>query len=141
MDLKYMQAQNNHKYFIFNECINLVYKYENLKIFDINEIIKFEKAKIENDISKYTAVYDNNQFIGIFKLTKEKDYYELDDFYIVEEYRNKGYGTCILKECIKNLPITLYVFKNNKVAYELYITYGFEILEDLNDRVRMIKRK
>ena len=141
MKLEFKVAQSEHKDFIFNECINLVYKYENLQVFDINEIIKFERLKVETEIDKYTAVYDNNIFIGVFKLTKESEYYELDDFYIVEEQRNKGYGTIILQECIKNTPITLYVFKNNKIAFDLYVRHGFEILEDLKDRARMIKRK
>ena len=139
MNLEYRVASDIHRDFIFNECMTLVRKYEDLNIFDINEIIKFERAKVDNEIEKYTAVYDEGTFIGCFKLTKENGVYELDDLYIAEEHRNKGYGTEILKECIKNTPITLWVFTDNKVAYDLYVRMGFKVIQDLKTRVQMKK--
>ena len=139
MNLEYRVASDIHRDFIFNECMTLVRKYEDLKIFDINEIIKFERSKVDNEIEKYTAVYDDGTFIGCFKLTKDNEVYELDDLYIVEEHRNKGYGTEILKECIRNTPITLWVFTANKVAYDLYVRMGFKVIQDLKTRVQMKK--
>ena len=137
MNLIYKQAEDKHKEFIFDECIKLVKKYESFKFYSLDEIVMFESKKIDKYIGEYTVVYDNDTFIGCFKLTEDEDGYELDDLYIVEELRNKGYGTKILEECIKKTPLTLYVFKNNKIAYDLYQRYGFEVIEDLEDRVKM----
>ena len=137
MNLIYKQAEDKHKEFIFNECIKLVQKYESFKFHSLEEIIEFEGKKIDKYIDQYTVVYDEDIFIGCFKLTKEDNEYELDDLYIVEEQRNKGYGTRILEECVKYTPISLYVFKNNRVAYDLYQRYGFIVVEDLGDRVKM----
>ena len=139
MKLLYKEADSSLKEFIYNECMKLVYKYENLNNIPLKVIENFEREKVENDINKYTAVYDGEEFIGCFKLTKENEYYELDDLYIVEDKRNKGYGTKILEECITHLPLVLYVFKDNKIAYDLYLRYGFEVIEDLDTRVKMKK--
>ena len=137
MNLIYKQAEDQHKEFIFNECIKLVKQYESFKYYSLDEIVMFESKKIDKYIDQYTAVYDNDVFIGCFKLTNDEEEYELDDLYIVEEHRNKGYGTKILEECIKNTPIILWVFKNNKIAFDLYQRYGFVVVEDLDDRVKM----
>ena len=90
MNLIYKQAEDKHKEFIFDECIKLVKKYESFKFYSLDEIVMFESKKIDKYIGEYTVVYDNDTFIGCFKLTEDEDGYELDDLYIVEELRNKG---------------------------------------------------
>ena len=60
---------------------------------------------------------------------------ELDDLYILDEYRERGIGGSILKKCIDmtDKNIFFYVFKKNTRAIALYERIGFEISERVGD--------
>jgi len=60
-------------------------------------------------------------------------------------YRDKGIGTMIIKDCIKesnekNIPIFLYVFSKNTKAVSLYTRLGFEITEKIKDTRYIMER-
>ena len=54
---------------------------------------------------------------------------ELDDLYVLSEYRGQGVGTAIIQKCCceTELPVFLYVFKENNPAVSLYEKMGFRI--------------
>ena len=59
----------------------------------------------------------------------------LEDFIVDKSYRNKGYGTLLLKKAIQHtkesgcLRITLFTDLDNYRAQELYKKYGFNVLK------------
>lgn len=50
------------------------------------------------------------------------------------EYRGQGFGKVLLDDAVKKLGgIDLTVKKDNKVAISMYLKYGFEIVDSVND--------
>ena len=73
----------------------------------------------------------NEKVVGFIEYSRIYDRYELDNMYVLEEYRNKGIASCLIsfmiemaqKDNIKN--ITLEVRIDNNIALTLYEKYGF----------------
>jgi ribosomal protein S18 acetylase RimI-like enzyme len=80
--------------------------------------------------------------VGYFNLKKGTEEAELDDFYVLPEYRGKGIGTKVLSYCISqtNTPIFLYVFRKNTDAIRLYTRFGFSVSEEIGN-TRLIMRR
>ncbi len=83
-----------------------------------------------------------NKKAGYFRFAAEEGKYELDDLYILPEYRGQGIGSRVMEYCLKKAdkPVFLYVFKNNLPAVRLYEKYGFREIESVTS-TRMIMQK
>lgn len=120
-------------------------EYEDTAKIDYEKVLDWMKRKIHDNIDSYKAIYYNDEKVGFFSLWEENNKLEIDDLYIFEAYRNKGIGTSIINECIKesiekNIPIFLYVFIKNTKAVELYSRLGFEIVEKVRDTRYIMER-
>lgn len=67
---------------------------------------------------------------------------ELDDLYIFQPYQNQGIGSEIIRKCIAetDLSIFLYVFVQNSRAVSLYKRFGFRITETIRDSRYIMER-
>ena len=97
-------------------------------------IYKWIQNKLNNEINDYYQIHYNNQHVGYIHIINE-DELEIDDFYIFDEYQNKGIGTEVLNTIIKNSTknIFLYVFIRNTKAISFYERLGFNITENIKD--------
>lgn len=133
--------------------IDMIYKlskenidmYEDITKIDYEKVLDWVKRKIHDNISSYKAIYYNEEKVGYFNFHEENNKLEIDDLYIFEMYRDKGIGTMIIKDCIKesnekNIPIFLYVFSKNTKAVSLYTRLGFEITEKIKDTRYIMER-
>lgn len=71
----------------------------------------------------YYLVYEDTTPIGIIKVIEELDAYEIASFYILEKYRNKGYGkqaVIFLKRELNKKRMRLWVLKENTKAIRFY---------------------
>lgn len=133
--------------------IDMIYKlskenidmYEDITKIDYEKVLDWVKRKIHDNISSYKAIYYHGEKAGYFNFHEENNKLEIDDLYIFEMYRDKGIGTMIIKDCIKesnekNIPIFLYVFSKNTKAVSLYTRLGFEITEKIKDTRYIMER-
>lgn len=107
-------------------------------------MVKFKKYNSQYFIKEYAIfenshpvslesfrIYLNKKYIGNFVIISDKEGNKrFEDFYIEEEYRNKGYGQKIVKLIIKKYRkynIILYVYNDNIIAKHIYEKYGFSI--------------
>lgn len=83
------------------------------------------------------ATKDEN-LIGMMRLDKHRNYYELSSFVVHPAYQSCGYGGKLLQHAINNtdLPIWLRVQRDNP-ACALYSRYGFETRDLVNNRFVM----
>ncbi len=91
----------------------------------------------------------NKMIVGACWIRIMNDYGHIDNntpslaISLLEEYRNKGIGTMLLKEMINRLKmknyekISLSVQKNN-YAFKMYLKCGFEIIKETNEEYIMI---
>ena len=85
-------------------------------------------------VDEFMVIYSFITPIGVY-LIKDK---ELDTLYIEEKYRNKGYGSKILKK-IKDQFIEVKVRKENKKAIEFYKRNGYT--KEIRAKELLILRK
>lgn len=83
------------------------------------------------------ATKDEN-LIGMLRLDKHRNYYEISSFVVDSSYRGLGCGKQMLETVIENadLPIWLRVHRDNP-ACTLYSRLGFESRDLVNNRFVM----
>ena len=127
---------------IYKLCEALVLKYEDSSVVDISKALEWVKKKIENSIDDYSVIFENNQKVGYVSVHKEENMWELDDFYILEEYRGRGIGSQVLEYIVKKYDrIFLYVFKENIGAISLYEKYGFKVVKEVGTTRLIMERR
>lgn len=126
----------------------------NYKTIDIND----REAKSYIESNSYTKKYldylskntgeilvdtDNNNLIGYVFIGKSKDKGFISTLEIVKEYRGYGFGKELLKDAINKYDaIDLVVYKDNKVALDMYKKFGFVIIgEDKNGKAWYMKNR
>ena len=143
MELKYKPARNMDIEPIFKLNKALIDEYENIEIIDYQKVLLWVRNKIETHIQEYIYVMFNGKKVGYYYFHHTDGKMEIDDLYVFPQYRNMGIGTEILKKCISetNLPIFLYVFASNKRAIALYQRLGFEITETIKGSRYIMQRQ
>lgn len=135
MDIKYKPASNMDIEPIFKLNKTLIDEYENIEIIDYQKVLSWVRNKIETHIQEYICVMLNGEKVGYYYFHHADGKMEVDDLYVFPQYQNMGIGSEILKKCISetNLSIFLYVFANNKRAVALYQRLGFDITETIKN--------
>ena len=100
---------------------------------------------IESSVDEYTAVYADGVKAAYYHFFKnEKTQFEIDDLYVLPEFRNKGIGSAVIKKCCMSVdvPVILYIFIGNERAVSLYKRLGFTVIETIgNSRYIMICKR
>lgn len=105
-------------------------------LIDKNFIVKdYYKNVIKNNDNILLCYEDNNIIKGYIYLkpitSDDNKGYLIDALYVLEEYRNKGIASSLIKEAIKIVEksnikfIDINVLANNKIAHNLYNSLGF----------------
>ncbi|MEG2915304.1 MAG: GNAT family N-acetyltransferase [Oscillospiraceae bacterium] len=117
-------------------------QYEDIQNIKYDYVLDWVKKKIESNIDKYNTVFYDGKKVGYLYFHEDGSKFELDDLYIIPEYRNKGIGSEILEGLIKKADKTifLYVFSRNTGAIRLYEKFGFKITENVG-KTRYIMEK
>lgn len=120
-----------------------IYEYAtNISKEEKDKITEYICNNISNEINNCKNIIVSNKIIGCVILTNIKDGKLLDEIYIEEEYRNKGIGTDIIKQIIKdNNKVYLWVYKLNTKAISLYKRLGFKEIDNTETRLYMEYKK
>lgn len=105
---------------------------------EIDKINNYVKTNIPKQLSNYKIIKIDNEIIGSLLVEKYQDGVLLDEIYIEKLHRNKGIGTNIIKEIIKNnQKVYLWVYKENIKAFNLYKKLGFRVIDETESRYLM----
>ena len=105
---------------------------------DINKINRYVEVEVPKLLDHYSNVVIDNKIGGCLLLTDVDDGILLDEIYLEEEYRNKGIGTDIIKNVIKENDIVyLWVYRENSKAVSLYKKLGFNVIDKTDSRYYM----
>lgn len=132
--LSYLPATESDIPVIFGLAKGLIDDYEDKTSIPYEEVLDWMRRKISKQIDRYTCVYKDGEKAGYFCLTDGEEKAELDDLYVLEPFRNRGIGTCIIRHCQETAgkPIFLYVFVKNIRAAALYERLGFSVTEQVS---------
>jgi ribosomal protein S18 acetylase RimI-like enzyme len=78
---------------------------------------------------------EGTEIVGSLLVKKWKETYIIQDVFVKQEFRGKGYGKQLLKEIVtflkpKKKEIYLYVDPDNNVAISLYKSVGFHLIKE-----------
>lgn len=111
---------------------------ENISIEEKNKILKYVNQTTSQFINDYQLIVVSNKIVGCLLLREYEDGKLLDELYLIPEYRNQHIGTSIIMKIISTFPIIyLYVYKENKIALNLYLKYQFKIIAETKSRYYM----
>lgn len=121
---------------------DLIDRYENISEIDYSKVLSWVLNKLKTHINEYTCIFCDNQKVGYYHFHPVDRKMELDDLYIFPPYQSKGIGSEIIRKCIveTNLPIFLYVFIKNTKAVSLYKRLGFQITKTIGDSRYIMER-
>lgn len=119
---------------IFSFCEELIDRYEDPSSVDIPKAKAWTLRKLENCIGDYRVIRKDGEKAGYFHFIpgENGDESELDDLYILPQFRSQGIGTEVLRRCIEEsggAGVFLYVFRENERAVALYERMGFTVRE------------
>lgn len=111
---------------------------------DVPSAKKFLKDRIENRDSEIFVTEENEKLTGfvqlypIFSSTRMQRYWLLNDLYVNENHRGKGYSKELIEEA-KDLcrssnacGVLLETGKSNDIGNKLYPACGFELYDSVN---------
>lgn len=111
---------------------------------DIPAAEKFLTERIENRDSEIFVAENEGKLVGfvqlypLFSSTRMKRYWLLNDLYVNENFRGKGFSKQLIeasKEMAKSTDaagILLETGKSNDIGNKLYPSCGFEIYDEVN---------
>lgn len=111
---------------------------------DIPAAEKFLTERIENNDSEIFVAENEGKLVGfvqlypLFSSTRMKRYWLLNDLYVNENYRGKGFSKQLIEasqELAKSTDaagILLETGKSNDIGNKLYPRCGFEIYDEVN---------
>ena len=139
MDYKLIKSFNDDIEKLIDYKKKTSFEYANdLSENEINKINNYVKNNVPKLLNNYSNIVVDDKVVGCLLLIDKDDGTLLDEIYLVEEYRNKGIGTNIIKEVINNNDIIyLWVYKENVQAISLYKKLGFNVIEETESRYYM----
>lgn len=132
MNLEFIPAEKTDVEVIFGQLKQLIDSYEDLSSIYYEKVLAWCHRQIEENIGLYTCVLSGGKKAGWYCFSPSDDgRMELDNFYVLPEYRGYGIGTAVLKKCFSETdkPIILYCFTCNTRALALYSRMGFRLTE------------
>lgn len=142
MQLTYEQATDADAERIFDMCKALIDQYEDVASIDYDKVLQWVRRKIGVQIGEYQRVLMDAALAGYVHFHPDGERMELDDLYILPEYRGRGIGTAVVEKCCAETekPVYLYVFRRNEGAVRLYKRLGFEIVQEVGSSRYIMQR-
>ncbi len=135
MNITYAPIKKEDIDTIYAFCKKLIDDYEDLDSIDYDKVLAWVKRKIEKRADEYKRVLIGGDLAGFYRFHEEDGEMEIDDLYILPEYRGMGIGTKVLEKCLYDTDKTVffYVFTKNERAIKLYKSLGFTERKKVGD--------
>lgn len=142
MKLNYEQASGADVEAIFALSKALIDQHEDVESIDYDKVLQWVRRKIGAQIGEYQRVLMDGDLAGYVHFHPDGERMELDDLYILPEYRGRGIGTAVVEKCCAETekPVYLYVFRRNEGAVRLYQRLGFEIVQEVGSSRYIMQR-
>lgn len=140
---------NNTRKATFEDLPQLAELFDQYRVFyhkesDIPAAESFLKERIENADSEIFVAENDGQLVGfvqlypLFSSTRMKRYWLLNDLFVNENYRGKGFSKGLIEEAKELAKLTnsagilLETGKSNDIGNKLYPSCGFELYDEVN---------
>ena len=139
MNLQFTIAEESDIPVILDQAKTLIEAYEDMTTIDYGKVQTWMERKITQHIGEYRCALADGKKCAYWRLCEDG---ELDDLYVLPEFRDMGIGTKILEVCIEESanPLYLYVFSRNIRAISFYARNGFSVREAVG-KTRLIMHR
>ena len=140
MMLQYQPADAEDIPVIYSQAKQLIDQYEDCNSIDYEKVMEWVHRKISSNISQYRCVVAVGEKCAYYRLCGDG---ELDDLYVLPDFRGQGIGSEILLKCMEESsnPLYLYVFSGNIRAISFYRKFGFSLREAVGKTRLILERK
>lgn len=91
---------------------------------------ELESQLYNKDNSTWFLAYEGVELVGFCSIFEEKNKIYFDNFYIIDDFRNKGYGSLLfdamIKYCREKYTKKIEAIASNEKAVGLFEKYNFE---------------
>ena len=142
MELRYEPARPEDAEAILAFAEAMVRQYEDLTAVDPGEVFAWMRRKVTGRIGEYVRVTADGEAVAYYRFAPADRRMELDDLYVLPAFRGRGIGSEIVRRCCGNtdLPVFLYVFRENVRAVALYGRLGFRTVEEVG-KTRLVMQR
>ena len=108
------------------------------------KVIQYIKNDAKESVWKTRMIMCGENTIGMLTAYYKDGYWYIGEIYLINEFRGKGIGSKLLRDEIsQHDKLSLQVAKDNKGAFKLYKSLGFEVYDetDYSYHMRLIKDK
>ncbi len=147
LNLQFQNCDIEDENKIYLKIKNKLEMYEDTDKIEYDKVLNWKKDNIENNINKYTKIVCNGRDVGYYSIKEENNKVEIENFFIDEEFQNRGFGKKALNHCIekikeKNIPMVYsYLFTKDERQIELYTKCGFTVREVIGDSRCVMAKK
>ncbi len=147
LNLSYKKCDTEDELYIYKEFKNKLDLYEDVQKIEYEKVLNWKKENLHSEISDCTKILCNGKYIGYFSINEENKKAEIDNFFISEEYQNRGFARKALNHCLdiimqKNISMVYsYVFTKDERQIELYTKCGFVVREFIGDNRCVMSKK
>jgi N-acetylglutamate synthase-like GNAT family acetyltransferase len=98
------------------------------------------RAQIEDGV-RFSCYIDNNEIIGVMGTQDKSDVELIRHAYVITKQRNKGVGSILLQELIKDAkkPVLIGTWRAAEWAIRFYEKHGFRLVEE-EEKNRLLKK-
>lgn len=129
---------------LFIEMLQTIYNTDDVKGYEDGNLNHYFE---ENEYVIFVAESENAVigFLSVEVHRDEHEYIYLDDFSVSEKFRQNGIGNSLLKEAEeygKSVNVSaslLHVEKTNERAFNFYKRNGYDVFEEQDNRLLLIK--
>lgn len=134
-----IKANEKHISILIEYKLATIFEYaKNIDNEEKNKILSYVNNEILRLLDNYKIIIINSNTVGCVCCTSYKDGKLLDEIYLEKHFRNKGIGSDIIHNYLKeNEIVYLWVYKENQKAISLYERLGFNVLEETKTRYLM----
>ena len=146
MKITFSPAQEVDVEAIYTFCKDLIEEYETDPI-DLDKVLPWCRRKIAGSLAEYHRILKDGEVVGYIHICPpEQGKKELDDFYLLPEYRGMGIGSEVLRGLCEQADeqgetLLLYCFKKNEAALRLYERFGFAVTDIAGGSRVIMERK
>ena len=133
MTLYYEPACQENLEPLFQLNKQLIEQYEDLSSIDYPRVLAWVRRNLQRNLSGVTRVLRDGILVGYFCLCREDGKLELDSLFVLPPLPGAGHRHGDpAKKCLReaDVPVFLFVFRENTRAAALYRRMGFRIVKE-----------
>ena len=110
---------------------DVIVRYEDFNTIDREKALGWTHMSISQNIKRFAVIRADGHKAGYLLMTPGNGRYEINHLYILPYYQNKGIGTAVIRQCIKETEgnLQVYVFTGDLSTYGVFESLGFKTQE------------